>query len=75
MASKKDPNVEAVKNFQGGYTIDDPQLGAEDNVIPSPWSEQTLAARIADGEGDAVREELAEAAKGLEGANAKNKDG
>jgi len=64
-AEGQSATTEAMKNFQNDRTVDNPDLGPDDNVIPSPYSEQTLAARIANGEGEEVREELAEAAEGV----------
>ena len=60
-----DASVEALTEFQGGATLDDPEVGADDNIIPSQWSEQRLDERIQNGEGEAVRQELAEAAESL----------
>lgn len=56
---------EALTQFQGGATLDDPEVGADDNVTPSPYSQQRLDERIQNGEGDEVREELAELAENL----------
>jgi hypothetical protein len=66
MTSKKhDSDVDAVTEFQGGATLDDPEVGPEDNIVVSPWSQQQLDERIQNGEGEAVRQELADAAEGL----------
>lgn len=56
---------DALTEFQGGATLDDPEVGPEDQVIVSPYSQQQLDERIQNGEGEAVRQELAEAAEGL----------
>ena len=61
---KRDSDVDALTEFQDGRTLDDPEVGPEDNVIVSPWSQQQLDERIENGEGDAVRQELADAAEG-----------
>ena len=58
-------SVDALTEFQGGGTIDDPEVGPEGQVIVSPWSQQQLDERILNGEGEAVRQELADAAEGL----------
>jgi hypothetical protein len=63
--TKSDPNVEAVQEYQDQRTLDDPEVGPEDNIIVSPFSQQQLDERIEAGEGEAVRQELAEAAEGL----------
>jgi len=61
---KQDSDVEALTEFQDGRTLDDPEVGPEDNVIVSPYSQQQLDERIENGEGEAVRQELADAAEG-----------
>jgi len=65
MASKKDSDTDAVTEFQDGRTLDDPEVGPEDQVITSEWSQQQLDERIEAGEGEAVRADLAKAAEGL----------
>jgi hypothetical protein len=62
---KQDSDVEALTEFQGGATLEDPEVGPEDQMEISKWSQQQLDERIANGEGEAVRQELAEAAEGL----------
>ena len=61
---KQDSDVEAVEEFVGS-TLEDPEVGADVNVITSPFSQQQLDERIEAGEGEAVRQELDEAAEGL----------
>jgi len=56
---------QALTEFQGGATLDDPEVGPEDQVAVSPYSQQQLDERIQNGEGDEVRRELDEAAEGL----------
>jgi hypothetical protein len=62
---KQDSNVEALTEYQDGRTLDDPEVGPEDQVIASQWSQQQLDERLEAGEGEAVRQELADAAEGL----------
>ena len=58
-------SVDALTEFQDGRTLDDPEVGPEDQVVTSPYSQQQMDERIENGEGEALREELAQAAEGL----------
>jgi len=56
---------EALTEFQDGRTLDDPEVGPDEQVIVSEWSQQQLDERVQNGEGEAVRQELEDAAEGL----------
>jgi hypothetical protein len=58
-------SVDALTDYQDGRTLDDPEVGPDGQVIVSPFSQQQMDERIENGEGEALREELAEAAEGL----------
>ncbi len=58
-------SVDALTEFQDGATLDDPEVGPDEQVIVSEWSQQQLDERVQNGEGEAVRQELADAAEGL----------
>jgi hypothetical protein len=60
-----DASADALREFQGERTLEDPDVGPDDNVIVSPYSAQQLAERTEMGEGEEIRQELADAAEGL----------
>lgn len=56
---------EALTEFQDGATLEDPEVGPEDQMEVSQWSQQQLDERIANGEGEEVQREIDEAREGL----------
>jgi len=58
-------SVDALTEFQGGATLEDPEVGPEDQMEVSKWSQQQLDERIANGEGEEVQREIEEAREGL----------
>jgi hypothetical protein len=60
-----DASADALREFQGERSLDNPDVGPDDNIIVSPYSSQQLAERTERGEGEEIRQELADAAEGL----------
>jgi hypothetical protein len=60
-----DASLKGVEDFQDGRSLEDPDIGPDDNIVPSPWSSQQLAERTEQGEGEQIREELAKEAEAL----------
>jgi hypothetical protein len=57
-------SVDALEEYQGA-SLDDPLVGNDDNIIPSPYSQQQLDQRTEEGEGEEIRQEMSDAAEGL----------